>query len=70
MQIVSSNIMTADYDRKSRILTMVFVNRPRWEYQYYNVPLPIWTRFVKSESKGEYFSAVIRGVYRYRRIIK
>lgn len=69
MNISSSNIKTADYNKSTRTLSMVFINRPRWEYTYYNVPLPIWTRFIASTSKGEYFSAIIRDVYRYTRKI-
>lgn len=69
MKIVSSNIMSADYDRTKRELTMVFINRPRWVYTYYNVPIKIWNEFIRSQSKGEYFSAVIRDVYRYKRMV-
>lgn len=70
MQVVSSNIKTADYDRTKRELTLTFINRPRWVYIYYNVPVKIWTQFIKSASKGQFFSDVIRDVYRYRRIIQ
>lgn len=69
MKIVSSNIMSADYDRRKRELTMIFINRPRWVYVYSNVPIKIWNEFINSQSKGEYFSAIIRDVYRYKRII-
>ncbi|WP_418676168.1 KTSC domain-containing protein [Alistipes putredinis] len=67
MQIVSSNIRTADYDRRNRVLRMTFVNRPNWLYEYFNVPVKIWTRFLQADSKGQYFSAYIRDAYRYRR---
>lgn len=70
MQIVSSNIRTADYDRVKRELKLTFINRPRWEYIYYNVSPNIWTEFVKSRSKGQYFSEIIRDAFRYSRIIK
>lgn len=70
MQINSSNIREADYDRKSRLLRMTFINRPRWEYTYYNVPPTIWARFLQASSKGGYFSDFIRDVFRYSRIIK
>lgn len=69
MQIVSSNIKTADYDRIKRELKMTFINRPRWVYTYYNVPSRIWVEFVRSQSKGQYFSEIIRNSYRYNRII-
>lgn len=70
MNIVSSNIKTADYDRNKRELVLTFINRPRWMYIYYNVPPNIWTEFVRSQSKGQYFSAIIRDAYRYSRIVK
>ena len=69
MQIVSSNIRTADYDRTKRELKMTFINRPRWIYIFYNVPSRIWVEFVKSQSKGQYFSEIIRDSYRYSRIV-
>ena len=70
MRIVSSNIRTADYDRVKRELVMTFINRPRWIYIYYNVPSRIWVEFVKSASKGQYFSDIIRNSYRYSRIVE
>ena len=69
MQVVSSNIKTADYDRKRRELRMIFINRPRWVYIYKNVSLRIWNEFVRSSSKGQYFSQIIRDSYTYKRIV-
>lgn len=69
MNIVSSNIKTADYDREKRELKLTFINRPRWVYTYFNVPANIWTEFVRSQSKGQYFSDIIKEVYRYSRTI-
>lgn len=69
MNIMSSNIRSADYNRTKRELSMVFVNRPRWVYVYYNVSPRIWTEFVRSQSKGQYFSDVIRDNFSYSRII-
>ena len=70
MQIVSSNIRTADYDRTKRELKMTFINRPRWVYIYYKVSPRIWTEFVRSQSKGQYFSEIIRGNFQYARVIR
>lgn len=69
MIIVSSNIKTADYDRVKRELRMTFINRPRWVYIYYKVPPRIWVEFVKSNSKGQYFSDIIRDNYQYNKIV-
>lgn len=68
MRVYSSNIKTADYDRKTRELKMTFINRPRWKYIYYNVSPRIWTEFVKSESKGQYHAQIIKNNYQYTRI--
>nr|DAU29236.1 MAG TPA: KTSC domain [Caudoviricetes sp.] len=67
MNIISSNIRTATYDRKKRELQMTFINRPRWVYTYYKVPPNIWTEFVRSDSKGQYFSQIIRDRFQYSR---
>ena len=61
--------MSADYDRTKRELSMVFINRPRWVYVYYKVSPRIWTEFVRSQSKGQYFSDIIRDNYQYSRNI-
>ena len=37
-------------------------------YQYYNVPEDIYEELFKSESKGKYFNANIRGKYPYREV--
>ena len=69
MQIVSSNIRTANYDRKSWTLTLTFINRPRWTYTYFKVPPRIWVEFVKAGSKGTYFTDIIRDRFQYSRTI-
>lgn len=70
MKIASSNIMSADYDRSKHILTLIFINRPRWVYHYYNISPRIWKEFVRADSKGTYFSQVIRDQYKYKKTIK
>lgn len=69
MQIVSSNIKTAGYDRTKRELKMTFINRPRWLYIYYNVSPKIWVEFVRSQSKGQYFSEIIKSTFKFKKII-
>ena len=69
MQINSSNIKSADYDRQTQRLTLIFINRPSWVYTYYHVSPKVWVEFIKAQSKGTYFSAAIRDVYTYRRTI-
>ena len=69
MQITSSNIKSAEYDRTTPRLTLIFINRPRWVYTYYHVSPKVWVEFLKAQSKGTYFSAAIRDNYNYRRTI-
>lgn len=69
MQIVSSNIRTADYDRIKRELTMTFIKRPRWVYVFHKVPPRIWVEFVRSKSKGQYFSQIIKETFNYTKLI-
>lgn len=70
MQISSSNIQTADYDRTTRLLVITFINRPMWVYTYKKVSPKVWVAFVQSESKGTYFSTHIRDVYQYSRTVR
>lgn len=48
---------------------MTFVNRPNWVYTFYKVSPRIWVEFVRSSSKGQYFSDIIRDNYQYSRTI-
>ena len=66
MRVVSSHIKTAEYNRQRRELTMTFINRPRWVYVFYNISPKIWVEFVRAQSKGQYFWAVIRDFYPYK----
>ena len=49
---------------------MTFINRPRWVYLYYNVSNKIWAEFIRSNSKGQYFSQIIKDKFQYSRTIK
>lgn len=70
MRIVSSNIKTADYDRTKRELKMTFINRPRWVYTYYKVPLRIWVEFVRSQSKGQYLKEIIETSFSFCKTVQ
>ena len=69
MRVDSSNIKTADYDKRTHILTMVFVNRPTWVYSYRAVPPRVWTGFLKAKSQGQYFANYIKNEYSFSRSI-
>lgn len=66
MNVNSSNLKTVDYDKREKLLTATFINRPRWIYTYYQVPATIWTAFIKAKSKGKFFADFIKDVYTYR----
>lgn len=70
MKVASSNIREASYDKKTKVLTMIFINRPTWVYKYINVPPKIWTGFLKAESKGSYFISRIKDDYQFKRTVK
>ena len=70
MRITSSNIRTADYDKRSHILTMSFNKRPRWIYAYYHVPPKVWVNFRRAKSRGIYFHDYIKYQYSYKRTIE
>lgn len=69
MRISSSNIKTADYDKRNHLLILTFVNRPTWVYTYKAVPPRTWTNFIKSKSKGQYFANYIKDTYNFTRSI-
>lgn len=57
----SSTILSAQYDKKTSTLTVVFRHGKR--YSYPNVPLETWVEFLAAESKGTFFSRAIRPVH-------
>lgn len=62
----SSAISQADYDERSRVLTIWFVESGG-PYDYYNVPPHIYDGLCTATSKGTYFNDHIRDVYSDRR---
>ena len=69
LHIGSSNIWKAGYDRSKRQIVMYFINRKTWRYTYLNVPIRVWTGFLKAESKGVYFARNIKDTFKNRRRI-
>lgn len=69
MNINSSNIATAEYNRKDRDLTLTFRNRPRWVYIYHKVSPRIWVEFIRAESKGKYLKNIIEPKFFFTKII-
>ncbi|MGD9846204.1 MAG: KTSC domain-containing protein [Variibacter sp.] len=57
-------IRSTRYDSARRILTVRFVTGR--VYVYAGVPRPVYDAFRAAPSKGRFFNAHIRNVYRYR----
>lgn len=56
--VESSQIKSVGYNATLRVLEVEFKGGSI--YQYYNVDAPIHADFMKAESKGKYFGAVIK----------
>lgn len=66
VNVVSSNIKTAEYNTENKTLSIVF--KTNSIYEYYDVPWEIFTRFRMSESQGKYFSSNINGKYKHKKV--
>lgn len=62
----SSNIQTLRYDNETQVLQVVFKNGSI--YEYYDVPARVVEDFERSETKGGFLAANIKGHYRYSRV--
>ena len=58
----SSSLLLCDYDDETQILTVKFVRGK--EYQYADVPKPIYEDLKDAESPGKYFQQYIKPVYK------
>ncbi|OUS08857.1 hypothetical protein A9Q96_00500 [Rhodobacterales bacterium 52_120_T64] len=56
-----------DYSWHKDVLYVTFKNNG--EYEYYDVPEPVYDLFEKSYSKGSFFNKNIRGQYPYAKVI-
>lgn len=67
----SSTIAQAVYDSKTETLLVYFRrgDRPHDCYQYDNVPPTDWAAFVAAESKGTFFSKVLRPQHQGKQLI-
>ena len=66
IKVKSSNIVSVGYDEKEKIMEVEFISSG--VYKYYEVSKEIYENFLKSESKGKYLFAHIRGRYRYEKL--
>ncbi|MCQ3949298.1 MAG: KTSC domain-containing protein [Planctomycetes bacterium] len=60
--VTSSNIVSIGYEPSSNTLEVEFKAST---YQYFDVPLGVYQEFMGAGSKGQYFAANIKNVYRY-----
>lgn len=63
-EVKSSNLFIQGYDEKARILYLVFrpfkaEDMPKWVYQYRVNPI-VYQNFLQAESKGKFFSNIIK----------
>jgi DNA helicase HerA-like ATPase len=63
VSVVSSNIVSIGYEIATSTLEIEFKNGRL--YQYFDVPEHVHDGLMGAESHGEYFSAYIKGAYRY-----
>ncbi len=59
--IVSSMILSAGYDTKESMLEIEFSDGEIW--QYFDVPVSVWIRFIGSDSKGRTYKRTIKYQY-------
>jgi hypothetical protein len=62
--VESSLIRSVGYDLEGSVLEVEFVEGDR-VYQYYDVPLSVYSELMDAESKGIYFNEYIRDMYSY-----
>ena len=65
--VESSLIRSVGYDLPSSVLEVEFIEGNR-VYEYYDVPLSVYSRLMGAESQGSYFNEYIKDFYAYMQI--
>ena len=65
--VESNLIRSVGYDLPSSVLEIEFVDG-KGLYEYYDVPLSVYSRLMAAESVGAYFNEHIRDLYAYEKI--
>jgi hypothetical protein len=65
--VESSLIRSVGYDLASSVLELEFAEHGRL-YQYFDVPLSVYTELMAAESKGSYFNDRIKDMYTYQEV--
>ena len=68
-QVESSMMSLIGYDEETQTLNILFNNSGQM-YEYYDVPKEVFEEFLESDSKGSYFSSMIRNIYVYDKFKK
>ena len=63
----SSLIRSVGYDLPNSILEIELVESKR-AYEYFDVPLSVYTELMEAESKGSYFNEFIKDLYAYQEV--
>lgn len=63
--VESSLIQSVGYDLASSVLEIEFAESHR-VYQYFDVPLSIYSELMAADSKGSYFNDYIKDMYTYQ----
>ncbi len=63
VNVVSSNILSVEYDKEHEELTVVFKNGSA--YVFYGVSLGVYSKLLAAKSVGVFFMKNIRGKYTF-----
>ena len=66
MAVESSQIAKIGYDLSSKTLVVKF--KKGAVYSYSEVPQKIFDEFMQAESKGKYFHAKVKGIFKYLKL--
>jgi len=64
--VVSSNIINAEYDDETEVLTITFKNGGMYEYS--GVPLNVYQEFLEAPSVGSFLHSSIKPFYEVQKI--
>ena len=66
--VESTTLATIAYDEALELLQLEF--RSQAIYQYFSVPVAVYSAFLDAPSKGRYFNRVIRGRFPYTLVVE
>ncbi len=67
VQVNSSSISDIEYDTKTQVMTVIFQNGRKYEYE--NVPANVHEQFTHAPSIGIFFNKNIRDNYRFKELL-